>query len=134
MKYIKIRITAFRKSGLKYGHIIEQTHRGKEFSISKKGELSNSFEASNSFKLWSCHYPESYIPQDLKDFTEARKRDISLGILLVRGNITGYDDIPFPIPSEEWLSDLRIAIKEYNTMFRDDDVNQNVLPLITYID
>ncbi len=79
--------------GEKMGRIIEQDFRGSSFNSG-----SNTFTASNGFMLTS----EAFV-----DSTPLR--------LFVRGSDTRKEDL-FKIPSEVWLGQLRVAVREFNQM------------------
>ena len=96
-KHLKIRVgTLWNK---KFLQIIEQTHRWDKF-----GDNSRVFCASNNFYLESSH-----TPQVRENYHEIK--------LFVRGIIEECDMDILPVPSEEWLAKLRVAVKEYNQVF-----------------
>ena len=96
MKHLKIEIKDVEGWG-KVGRIKEQTHRGEEF-----GEKDISFETSNRFWLTSIGYPSA----------------MGDG-LCVRGDNKERDNHLFIVSSEKWLAYLRVAVSEYNWLFRD---------------
>jgi len=96
MKHLKIEIKNVEGWG-KIGRIKEQTHRSDKF-----GEKDLIFKASNGFQLTSISYPS-----------------VMGDSLCVRGDNKERDNHLFIVSSEKWLAHLRVAVSEYNWLFRD---------------
>lgn len=114
MKHIKI---ARRGNKIR---IIKQTNREDEFSSPTPGEEYNHvFQSKSGFILCSL-----FSPATTKSQYGYREGDIShkgneYPGLFVRGSMRENDYNIMKIPYEEWLDQLRVAVREYNEAFKD---------------
>jgi hypothetical protein len=104
-KYLKIEVAEV--FGKKVFRIAEQTHREDLFGMrdslcpsAAKSSGTHDFVASNGFRLVSCTNPSAYDQG-----------------LYVRGHDEKMDDEVLFAPSDAWLDELRVAVREYNTEF-----------------
>ncbi len=84
--------------GEKMGRVIEQDSRCEEFFNGR-----SVFQASNGFRIYSISHPDTGFPAPS---------------VYVWGKSDGADNRIFPVESEEWLSKLRVAVREYNQASR----------------
>ena len=106
MKHLKLEVKHV-KGWCTLLRIVEQTHRANEF-----GEDKRYFIASNGFGLRSAGSLDGYPQVTYSD------------IFYVRGCNCKKDNKVLIIPSEDYLSKLKVAVREYNEYFSDKRVEK----------
>lgn len=104
MKRLVLEVKTELTTGVKWVRILSQTHIGNAFAERTRYLSGDTFMSQDGFRLVSMRIPEV-----------ATNKPHGFEGLYVFGSDRESNHIAMTVPSEDWLIELRAAVREYNT-------------------